>query len=265
MAINFDGLVIDRVLNAVAETFDGELLYILNQLTGVKLNTSADSKDATDAVGTLIKRFYTAKKLEFSAETKLFSLSMAAEQFGSQKIFGTESAKLSVPRDIFIPKGVTEYTLPVGIKPETGTIRLASVDPNGTMSKRFEIGEVASATKFAYDSTSNKITLPTGVSQKCYLTFNHMSANSVRVDNRADKFPRTVRLKLSVLVCDPCSADTMRQAYIILPSFQVSPDCEIALDTDTTFAFSGVGQVDYCSDDKQLFYIIMSDDDIVAE
>ena len=55
---NFDSLVIDRVLEIVGENSDGELLYLLNNLSNVYINTTSESKVNTDALGVLIKRIY---------------------------------------------------------------------------------------------------------------------------------------------------------------------------------------------------------------
>ena len=43
---------------------------------------------------------------------------------------------------------------------------------------------------------------------------------------------------------DPCTVDTLRAGYLVLPSFQVSPEITIGLTTDTTIDFSGDLQVD---------------------
>ena len=42
---NFDSLVIDRVLEIVGENSDGDLLYLLNNLSNVSINTTSESKD----------------------------------------------------------------------------------------------------------------------------------------------------------------------------------------------------------------------------
>ena len=57
MAFKLDDIIIDRIQYGVAETFDGELLYTLTQLADATIDVTAESKDAVDATGTLIKRF----------------------------------------------------------------------------------------------------------------------------------------------------------------------------------------------------------------
>ena len=83
---NFDSLVIDRVLEIVGENSDGDLLYLLNNLSNVSINTTSESKDKTDALGVLIKRFYTSKSVEVSADCNLLSFSMLSQTFGTDKI-----------------------------------------------------------------------------------------------------------------------------------------------------------------------------------
>lgn len=82
-----------------------------------------------------------------------------------------------------------------------------------------------------------------------------------RIVNRGDKFPSTVKLTLKALVVDPCEVDTLRAAYIVIPSFQVSPELEISLTTDGQLQYSGSMQMDYCSADKSLYEIYYAEDD----
>ena len=59
----------------------------------------------------------------------------------------------------------------------------------------------------------------------------------------------------------PCSADTVRAMYIEFPSFQVSPEVDITLSTDSGIAYNGTLQVDYCSTDKALYNIYFAPED----
>lgn len=256
MALQFDSIVIDRVLNATAEGSNGDL-YILNQLSNVNISNTAQSKDKTDANGVLVKRFYTGKTVEFSADTSMLSFSLMAEQFGTEKQVGA----LEAPRFLTInTKGITEYVLPEApVEPITAIWEL---NANGTTGKKFEVGTAASEDNFVYDEASHKITLPENAPAQLFVKYKYNATNAVKVTQTSNKFPRTVCLTLSVLVVDTCDVDTYRQAYVVFPNFQVSPDCEISLDTESTFNFSGIAQVNYCSADKELYSIILSEDDL---
>ena len=67
MAFKLDDIIIDRILYGVADDRNGNMLYVLSQLADATINITADSKDAVDNTGTLIKRFYQGKQGEFTA------------------------------------------------------------------------------------------------------------------------------------------------------------------------------------------------------
>lgn len=79
--------------------------------------------------------------------------------------------------------------------------------------------------------------------------------------NASDKFPGTVKLTLKALAVDPCEPDTLRACYIIIPSFQVSPELSITLSTEGTLDYKGDMQISYCSADKELYSVVMCGDD----
>lgn len=45
---------------------------------------------------------------------------------------------------------------------------------------------------------------------------------------------------------EPCTADILRAGYLVLPSFQVSPEVSLSLTTDATIDYTGDLQVNYC-------------------
>lgn len=265
MAANFDSLIIDRVLDGIAEKIDGsEALFRLLNMSNVGINTTSETKDKTDENGVLIKRFFTAKTVELSAESNLLSMSMLAAQNGTQKEIATAENKIAMPKIITFPtKGITEYTLPVA--PVAGTIsKIYAVNTNGTLGQAYGLNSVANDKSFAYDNESKKITLPTGdnLPSEFFVKYEYESESGVQVVSKADQFPSTIRLTLRVLVADKCSVDTLRIAYITFPSFQISPDCDLTLDTESTQPFSGTAQADYCSSNKLLYCISISEDDV---
>lgn len=260
---NFDSLVIDRVLEIVGENSDGELLYLLNNLSNVSINTTSESKDKTDALGVLIKRFYTSKSVEVSADCNLLSFSMLSQTFGTDKVVATADSKFMAPKILHIDTtGITEYTIPEKLKPKAPLTKIYALENNGTLGKAFTVAAAASESEFVYDEGTGKITLPTGVTGTLIAKYEYETENGVKVTNESDKFPATSSLTMKVLVADTCSVDVVRAAYIVFPSFQVSPDCDLTLETDSTISFSGVAQKDYCQTGAPLYYIVMTEDDV---
>lgn len=129
------------------------------------------------------------------------------------------------------------------------------------MGTAYEQATTASATEFGL-SADGVLTPPTDANETQYVVkYQRNVENGVAIKNKADKFPGTIRLTLKALCVDPCSADTLRACYIVLPSFQVSPEISISLQTDTQLEYKGDLQVDYCSEDKCLYEIYLAEED----
>lgn len=260
MAFTFGPIVIDRILQAVAEDFSGNLLYRLTQLQDATIDTTSETKDATDNQGVLIKRFYTNKSVEFTATNTMLDLDVLGVTTGSGKQVASSKTPIEMPRMMVVDNSNPTVTLPE--TPVAGTAKVCAINTNGTLGTQYTAGSSASDTAFLLAGTT--LTLPTDSGATQFLIkYDYKSNTGVKVAQDADKFPSTIKLTLSVLCVDPCSADTLRHAYIIFPSFQVSPDTSVSLTTDSAFEFKGAAQVDYCSPNKNLYYIVMSESDLV--
>ena len=244
MAFKLDDLIIDRIQVATAEDFSGNVLYTLTQLQEASISISAESNDVTDKDGNLVKRFWRAKTGEFTATNAFINLNILGEEAGSGKIEATAQRHITAP-GIIVAKAVDGTT--VTLANVTGTPKVYGMENNGTLGTEFQTGGTATASTFAYDSENGVITLPLSNDYVQYLIRydREVASGAVEMTNMADKFPRTIRLVLKVLCVDPCSADTLRAAYIDIPSFQVSPESEVSLSSDNqTIDFSGSLQVD---------------------
>lgn len=242
MAFKLDDLIIDRIQIATAEDFSGNLLYSLTQLQEASINISAESNDVTDRDGNLIKRFWRAKTGEFTATNALVNLNILAAESGNDKVIASGTKSVTAPGLLV----VKQDELTVTLANVTGTPKVYGLETNGTLGVEFSTG-AGSATTFAFDSSTGVLTLPTSNDYVQYLIRydRTVSDGAVQITNQADKFPGTIRLILKVLCVDPCSADTLRAAYIDIPSFQVSPEAEVTFSSDNqTLDFSGQLQVD---------------------
>lgn len=260
MAFKLDDLIIDRIQIATAESFDGDVLYTLTQLQEATINISAESNDITDKDGNLVKRFWRAKTGEFTATNAFINLNILGEEAGSSKVEATAQKHITAPGIIIAKQEDSTVTL----ANVTGTPKVYGLYNNGTMGDEFATGGTATSTTFTYDDNSGVLTLPTSNDYVKYMIRydRDLASGAVAITNMADKFPGTIRLILKVLCVDPCSADTLRAAYIDIPSFQVSPESEISLSSDNqTIDFNGQLQVSYCDADKKLYSIYVVEDD----
>lgn len=257
MSFRLDDIIVDRIQYGMAEDFSGNPLYTLTQLADATIEISAESKEARDKDGTLVKKFWQGKSGTFTANNAMVNLNVIGAASGAGKEVATAEATIIMPKIMTVKAGTT-VTLADYVE---GSVTVNAMATNGTMGKSYSMAAVASDTEFGLAS-NGQLTPPTDAAETQYIVkFNRKAANGVAIRNKADKFPGTVRLTLKVLIVDPCSADTLRAAYIVLPSFQVSPEVSLSLTTDAQLEYTGDLQVDYCSADKTLYEIYICADD----
>lgn len=258
MAFTLNGIIIDKLDIAIAEDLNGNFLYALTQLSDATIETSAESKDAVDKDGNLIKRFYTSKSATLSASNAMLDLNLLGQQAGGKgKELASSSNKIVMPKIVVVPKGTKTLDI-TGVK--EGTVKVSALGNNGASGKSYTLGSAASETEFKIET--NTLTLPTdNTADNFIVKYQREVQNGAKVVNRADKFPDTIHLTIKALAVDPCSVDTVRGCYIEFESFQVDPNTSIQLTTDATFDFSGQAMVPWCSADKALFTIYMADDE----
>ena len=206
MAFKLGDLIIDRISMGYAEKFDGTPLYVLTQLSEASIEISAESRDAVDKDGTLIKRFWNAKTGEFTATNAMLNMNIMAAQSGNDADIATSENVIVMPKIITVKSGTT-VTLDGYVS--GARISVNALGTNGAMGKAYTQGTAASATEFGLAGT--KLTAPTDTAESQYVVkFDRNVTEGVDILNSADKFPATVRLTLKGLCVDPCEADTLR-------------------------------------------------------
>ena len=256
MSFKLGDIVVDRIQYGMATDFNENPLYVLTQLADASIETSAESKDAVDARGNLIKKFWQAKNGTFTATNAMLNLNILAANSGSAANIASVSNPIEMPRIVSVKAGTT-LTLRDAIE---GTVTVNALANNGSMGKAYTKGTTASATEFAV--SGNTLTPPTDTEETQYIVkYKRNSRNGVQIVNKAEKFPDTIKLYLKVLCVDPCEADTLRSATIVLHSFQPSPETTINLTTDGQLDYTGDLQVAYCVEDNPLYSIYFDPDD----
>ena len=270
---NKNELVLDRVRNVAFH--DLETKKLLLRLTSVEdpsLQTTAEGEEVVDAIGALITTLYRAKRGTFSGSNSLMSLDLAAAQYGSKKaVAGIAAADKESFEESTAYEGVEKITVYAyeTIKVEGETIKLAyapNVDSikyiynivNGEIGTTYVVGSAASATEFVV-ADDGTITLPTGVtSGSIYVEYTYESDSANRVVNRASEFPTAGRLVIYAYFRDKCT-EKLYSGAIICPKAKLNPESiELALTTTGKHPFEFTMMKDYCSEDDELFSIIVN-------
>ena len=103
------------------------------------------------------------------------------------------------------------------------------------------------------------VTLPTDPEADYYvIKYKRTFTEGAIITNSANKFPDSVNMLLKVTYYDLCSKDELKAAYIEMPSFKVSPETTLSFNPESpTMDFNGTLEIDYCSDDKELYRIYL--------
>lgn len=258
MAFRLGDLIVDRIVEGVAENSAGELLYRLTNLQEATIDITADSTDVVDGTGAVIKTFYRGKTGTLTATNSTLNLPIIAAMGGTDAEIATAENAIKMPRIITVEAGKTA-TL-TGYSGDGSDIAVNEITVNGSMGAKFEVGASASATAFAIDGTT--LTPPTAEGVTAYIVkFDRNVTDGAYIANRSDAFPKTVKLTLKVLIVDPCETDVVRAAYIVAPNFQPAADLSFTISTEGTIDYTGNLQISYCGTHKILYEIYVAADD----
>lgn len=265
MAFNPNELILEKI--RAVEEYDpatNELTGRYTQVEDPSLKTSADATDVTDAMGTPIQTFYTAQKGTFDFTNSLFSLDLAASQFGTTKVVATDSAKIKVPvsETITIGAGGTvelKY-VPIGTKgAEVKYVKI--INDNNTFGETYRVSATVGDGKFTIDAANRTITLPEGTTGRVFVNYEKESATTVQVVKRTDGVPEVKTLLIHAIFHDPCNKNLVYAGIIRCPRAQIDPSSvELSLKSDGKHPAAYILNKEYCSEDGALFDILVSED-----
>ena len=195
MAVNFDKLIIDRVADAWFENSSNTLLAVLDDVQNFSVNTSSETKEKTDSMGTLIKRYFTAKSVEVSGENAVLSLNLMGIQTGTGVT--TDANVKDIPRIFHVAKTSSPVELPDVVN--EGTLIVYGTQANGLVDLDKEYVEDTTAGEGKYsvavDGETGKttITLPTDATDSVIIKYQYdatAESNAIRVDQDGKSFPK---------------------------------------------------------------------------
>lgn len=264
MALNINELVLDRVRSlTLHDLTDGSMICRLTQLAEPSLNCTAEGEEVTDALGSRITTMYRAKSAAFTANNALFSLDLAAAQYGTKKEVagaGTEILDYTYEILTFTSADATAGIALAHTPADAEEIHYAYELVNGGIGRTFTVGAAASATEFQV--TGGKIIPPTGFTGQLYVEYTFENENAVKVHNSASNFPEACSAVIYVMFRDVCNENIVYSGKIIIPKAKLNPESiEIALTSTGQHPFSLNIQKDYCSEEgaDTLFEIIVSE------
>ncbi len=265
MTFNPNELVLEKI--RAVEEYDpttNELIGRYTQIEEPSLKTSANGTTVTDAMGAEIVTFYNAQTGTFSFTNSLFSLDLAASQFGSAKEIADENNKIIVPVSETITIGsdhtaVLKY-VPVGVA--GAEVKYAKViNENNTFGKTYEVASTAGDDVFTINAETKTLTFPDGVTGRVFVQYDREAESAVKVTKKTDGVPEVKSLLIHAIFHDVCNTNLVYAGIISIPRAQINPESvEISLTSEGKHAAEYKLQKAYCDETSKLFDIIISED-----
>ena len=251
MAFSLGNFSVDEILYAVAEHDYGtgeQIVYTLDQLNQASIEISSESTEIVDKRGNVVRTIYKNKTGTFSATNAFLNPHMINASSGASIEYASEANPIAaVPRFeiieakeaafsyVLLSEGTASMTTSVDANVDDASIEVIGIQGNGAnvALTKVESGTPA-AGQWAYATGSNTVTVgpkaETGI-VKYLIKYERTIKDGMKLVNSANEFPETVKLTLFCSIVDPCD-DDLKAAYIVLPSFQASPETTISLNSD---------------------------------
>jgi len=264
MALRLGNHVIDEILTAVAQNFDDELLFTLDQLSSASIEISAESTEITDKKGNVLRTQYRSKSGTFNSTNAFLHPAVMNAASGSKIEVASAASKIQMPKICTIAAGA-ELDVSDAI---TGTIHVIGIYGNGANDdKELEESTAAPVVHETYQLADGKITVPAAGADApvtYVIRYDRQVESGYKLSNLSNKFPDTIHLTLLCSYMDPCD-DALKPCYVYFGSFMPNPEMTINLDSENQeIDFNGIIQVDYCSADKVLYVIYYPDEDLTV-
>ena len=256
--LNLSNFIVDRVISGVGYNSKDEVVVKMDQCQNTSITCGSESTDIVDNVGSPIMTLYRSKTCEISGENAILDFNLTAVQMGAKKNVAAEGAAIVVPAQEVFDAAAT-YDLKH--LPVVAPAFLYTLNSDSSLGEKYALGTAASETEFSIDG--QEITLPTSVAAntQMFVSYEYESTAAVEIVNSAKNFPKSMKLVLRVLGYNPCNKDNKLGAYVIFPSFEMSPDFDLSLNAGEAQSWSGKASQDYCSKDKRLMSIVIVDED----
>ena len=272
---NKNEVVLEKIKQA--SLYDLESGILLNRLTSIEdpsLNTTAEKEEVLDAQGNTITDIYRAKKATFGGSNSLFSLDLAASQFGATKVVAgatkDENGNIIAPTITnYVAETMTiaEGKVKLSNVPVANSIKYIYIIEGGEIGESYPVNVAAASDSEAFVAEDGTITMPTGEKDgskivkdgsKVYVEYPYESTEAVRVVNKTNEYPTAGKLVILALFRDKCTDKTILGS-IICPKAKLNPESvDLALTPTGKHPFEYTMMKDFCSDDEELFEIVLS-------
>jgi len=271
MSFDINNFVLDeckRVFSRNADT--GTMNFLVSQIEDPSIQCDSEEIVKNDAKGTPLAKWSQGKTATFSASNSLLDFNLMSWQFnGEDKTIATSGATVNAPaieEKTLTSSDLLEIVLANSVV-NSGTvstpvykITVSTLTRDGACKQVFTQGASAAAGVFTYTAATKKLTFNSGdlaVGDKLFVAYEYSTENAVVLYNSADKFASSSEIWVEIKGHDICSTGTVYAGYVVFPNATLSANTTVSLGKEDSFPFEFSAAQDYCSDNKELFRIVV--------
>lgn len=255
---NPNELILERVKSIhFTDYSNGNILARLTQLEESTLETTSEEDVVTDAIGSPIDRLPRSKAASYSASNSLFSLDLAAQQFGTEKVLASNEEKIKVPAEEIKEVDTETHTLTLSHTPVDNSLKVIYSMEGKGLAEVYTLS-TGDVTGKQFKVEGSVITLPNDAVGKFLIAYDYEATKAAQVDNKVDNFPKTTGFKAFCLFKNPCNPEEKYMGVIVSPRCQLdATSVSMALRYDGKHPFKVNFNKEYCEENTNLFSIII--------
>lgn len=271
---NKNEVVLEKIKQAsLYDLEDGSLLNRLTSIEDPSLNTTAEKEEVVDAQGNTITDIYRAKKATFGGSNSLFSLDLAASQFGATKeVASAEKKIVNYIAETVTATGGKAQLSKAPVVEGKDAIKYIYIIESGEIGDYIKVDAAAADASVGEDGKpipetaivgdDGAITLAPSRNNdkvyKVYAEYAYESEEAVRIVNKTNEYPTAGKLVILALFRDKCTDKTILGS-IICPKAKLNPESvDLSLTPTGKHPFEYTMMKDFCSDEEELFEIVLS-------
>ena len=259
--LNLSNFIVDRVISGIGYNSDDEVVFKMDQCQNTSITCGSESTDIVDNVGSPIMTLYRSKTCEISGENAILDFNITAFQMGAEKKVAGDDGIVVPAQEVL---DVKDGKVTLKYDPEVMPTFVYTINEDSSLGKKYVIDTKAedyADEDGTFTIDGKEITIEVEDGTAVFVTYEYKTNSAVEIVNSAKNFPKSCKLVLRVLGYNPCNKDNKLGAYIIFPSFEMSPDFDLSLNVGEAQSWSGKASQDYCSKDKALMRIVVVDEE----
>ena len=254
MSVDVSKLIITEVAQITAFNNAGELEFIMDEVQNGTIQNSQEKSDITGRNGRKIASLKKNKAVTVSATNGMLVGGALAAQTGTDVEQGTFKVRIT---DVMTVKNNTCKTTrtAVGVTgAEIGTIYLKNA--NGSLGAKMEQDADAADGKFAYDPTTQEITVSGLADGTEIVAFYDVEVEAAKISNDSESYSKVLKLYIDVVLQDSCDVEYAGQ--VIIQRADVSGEFELSLGGDSfAHSFEAESLAGGCSGSTNLWDLVV--------